>query len=235
MIKQVALSGTNEELAEILKPLWGMLTVAQQEELKEKTAVKRYHKNSLIYHEGEEPRAIMCAITGKVKVYKDGINGRQQIVRVFKPGQLFAFRAHFAHQNYLTKAVALENSIILEMPCSLADKLVKTNSKVASYFIKILSEALGDADTRTINLTQKHIRARLADALLFLKKNYGLSPEGWLDVDMSREDIACLANMTTSNAIRTLSALTGEGLVTTKGKKIRIDEAEQLQHIAKMG
>ena len=234
-MKQVALSGTNDELAEILKPLWSMLTVAQQEEVKEKTAVKRYHKNSLIYREGEEPRAVMCAVTGKVKLYKDGISGRQQIVRVFKPGQLFAFRAHFAHQNYLTKAVALESSIVLEIPFPLADKLIKTNSKVASYFIEILSEALGEADTRTINLTQKHIRARLADALLFLKKNYGLCDEGWIDVDMNREDIACMANMTTSNAIRTLSAFTGEGLVTTKGKKIRINDEQQLMRIAKMG
>lgn len=88
------------------------------------------------------------------------------------------------------------------------------------FFIKQLSVDLGIADERTVNLTQKHIRGRLAESLLFLKESYGLEEDGsTLSIYLSREDLANLSNMTTSNAIRTLSQFATERLITMTGVK----------------
>ena len=85
-------------------------------------------------------------------------------------------------------------------------KLIKDNSELALFFIRQLSIDLGISDERTVNLTQKLIRGRLAESLLFLKDTYGVEEdESTLSIYLSREDLANLSNMTTSNAIRTLS------------------------------
>ena len=89
---------------------------------------------------------------------------------------------------------------------------------------------------RIVNLTQKHIRARLAEALLLLKDNYGLEEDGYtLSIYLSREDLANLSNMTTSNAIRTLSAFANEKLIAIDGRKIKFLNSEELKKINKMG
>ena len=115
-------------------------------------------------------------------------------------------------------------------------KLVKANAELALFFIRQLSIDLGISDERTVNLTQKHIRGRLAESLLFLKETYGLEEdESTLSIYLSREDLANLSNMTTSNAIRTLSNFATEKLITIDGRKIKIIDEEKLKKISKIG
>ena len=110
------------------------------------------------------------------------------------------------------------------------------NINICKFFIRQLSTELGNSDTRTINLTQKHIRGRLAEALLFLKEKYGVEEDGsTLGIYLSREDLANLSNMTTSNAIRTLSAFADEKLITIDGKKIKIIHDDELIRISSKG
>ena len=92
------------------------------------------------------------------------------------------------------------------------------------------------ADERTVNLTQKHLRGRLAESLLFLKESYGVEEDGCtLSIFLSREDLANLSNMTTSNAIRTLSQFAAEHLIIIDGRKIKIIDEETLLKINKVG
>ena len=112
-------------------------------------------------------------------------------------------------------------------------QLVNENNELAMFFIKQLSKDLGIADERTVNLTQKHIRGRLAESLIFLKDSYGLEEdEATLSIYLSREDLANLSNMTTSNAIRTLSAFVSEGLIEVNKRKITIINVSALNHIS---
>ena len=99
-----------------------------------------------------------------------------------------------------------------------------------------MSKDLGISETQTVNLTQKHIRGRLAESLLFLKESYGIEEDGsTLSIYLSREDLANLSNMTTSNAIRTLSQFATEKLIAIDGRKIKIIEEERLKKISKIG
>lgn len=103
-------------------------------------------------------------------------------------------------------------------------------------FYRQLSLDLGIADERTVNLTQKHIRGRLAESLLFLKDSYGLEEDGaTLSIYLSREDLANLSNMTTSNAIRTLSTFVAERIIAIDGRKIKLIDEDKLKKISKMG
>jgi CRP-like cAMP-binding protein len=115
-------------------------------------------------------------------------------------------------------------------------QLLRENNDLAMFFIRQLSIDLGVSDERTVNLTQKHIRGRLAESLLFLKDTYGVEEDGCtLSIYLSREDLASLSNMTTSNAIRTLSLFANERLITIDGRKIKIIEEDRLRKISKIG
>ena len=136
----------------------------------------------------------------------------------------------------MTAASAFEPCTICLIPMPAIMKLIKDNSELALFFIRQLSIDLGISDERTVNLTQKHIRGRLAESLLFLKDTYGVEEdESTLSIYLSREDLANLSNMTTSNALRTLSNFATEKLITIDGRKIKIIDEEKLKKISKIG
>ena len=119
---------------------------------------------------------------------------------------------------------------------SLVDKLIDKNNKLARFFIQELSRNLGGSDAKIVNLTQKHIRGRLAEALMVLKDNYGYEDDNsTLKIYLSREDLANLSNMTTSNAIRTLSGFVSERLIIVDGRRIKIVNEPMLRKISKHG
>ena len=119
---------------------------------------------------------------------------------------------------------------------NVVEKIIKGNNDLAMFFIHELARNLGGSDTKIVNLTQKHIRGRLADALLLLEDNYGLEDDdATLKIYMSREDLANLSNMTTSNAIRTLTAFVAEKLILVDGRRIKILNEPQLRKISKFG
>lgn len=224
------------DIAESIPDLWQILTEEQRELLVKNYTIQRFRKNETIYCEGETPMHLMCLLSGKVKIYKEGVGGRSQIIRVMKNQEYFAYRAFFAEENFVTAAAAFEPCTICLIPMPLIMQLLKENNELAVFFIRQLSKDLGVSDERTVNLTQKHIRGRLAESLLFLKDTYGVEEDqSTLSIYLSREDLANLSNMTTSNAIRTLSNFATEKLITIDGRKIKIIEEDKLKKISKIG
>ena len=227
---------TQVEIAESIPDLWQPLTETQREYLAKNFTIQKNKKNETIYCEGETPMHLMCLLSGKVKIYKDGVGGRSQIIRVIKDKEYFAYRAYFAQENFVTAAAAFEPCTICLVPMPVISELIKENTDLAMFFIKQLSIDLGISDERTVNLTQKHIRGRLAESLLFLKDTYGVEEDQCtLSIYLSREDLANLSNMTTSNAIRTLSNFATEKLIIIDGRKIKIIDEERLKKISKIG
>lgn len=213
-----------------------LLTEPQLAELKKVISVVRFKKNQPIYEEGDVPEFMLCLLRGKVKIYKEGVGGRSQIVRVLKASEHFGYRAYFANQNYVTAAAAFEASTICRIPMRAIQRWMSENIQLALYFVRQLAVDLGVSDQRTVSLTQKHIRGRLAESLLFLRDSYGLEEDGaTLSIYLSREDLASLSNMTTSNAIRTLSAFASEKLIAIDGRKIKLMDEESLKRISKNG
>lgn len=224
------------EVLDQLSELTALLTDAQLTELRKRYTLLRLPKKANIYSEGDWPESLCCVLRGKVKITKTGNGERTQICRVLGPVEFFGYRAHFVKEKYVTTATTFEPSIICRIPLEIVDKWMEVNVSLCHFFIKHLALDLGAADQRALSLTQKHIRGRLAEALLFLKQNYGLEADGaTLSIFLSREDLANLSNMTTANAIRTLSAFCAEKLVAVDGRKITLLDEPALTRLAKHG
>lgn len=219
-----------------LAEVWRVLTDEEREVLRENSSIQHFKRNELIYCVGDEPKDMMCLLAGKVKIFKEGVGGRSQIIRMIKPIQYFGYRAGFAQEDYLTSASAFESSTVCLIPLTVVTDLIMNNPNLAMFFIRQLSMDLGVADERTVNLTQKHIRGRFTESLLFLKDSYGLEEDGaTLSIYLSREDLANLSNMTTSNAIRTLSTFISEHIIAVDGRKICLIDEERLRKISRLG
>lgn len=233
MVKSTIEKILTEELAEI----WSLLTNEEKRKLIDNFTIHHYKKNQIVYAEKEEPEYLWALIDGKVKKYKDGVGGRVQILRLINPGQYFGYRAYFAGEPYVSSAATIEPSTLGTLPMSLVEEMISKNSSLAMFFIHELSRNLGNSDTKIVNLTQKHIRGRLAEALIVLLDNYGYEEDDnmTLKIYMAREDLANLSNMTTSNAIRTLSNFVTEKIIVVDGRKIKILNEPLLRKISKFG
>ena len=234
MVKNQTITEAKE--LENLVEIWQALTPEEQEYLKSNFFVQHFKKNEIIHYEGDKPTHMMCLVKGKIKIYKEGVGGRNQIVRIMQPTSYFAYRAIFAKENYNTTACAFESATVVLIPKEVILKLIHQNLTLSYFFIRSLSIDLGISDARQVNLTQKHIRGRLAESLIFMRDNYGLEEDGaTVNVYLSREDLANLSNMTTSNAIRTLSMFVSEKVIAMDGRRIKIIDEEKLRKISRLG
>jgi CRP/FNR family transcriptional regulator, polysaccharide utilization system transcription regulator len=212
------------------------LSQKEKETLVQHHTYVHYRKGEVMIKDGEVPRGLICLASGKVKVLKEGVGGREQILRMVRPQGFIDYHAIFAGSPYCSSAIAIEESYvcIFEKDCFI--RIVRKNADLALIIMKACAEELGFSNNRTVSLTQKHIRGRLAESLLVLRDTYGYENDGkTIQVCLSREDIANLSNMTTSNAIRTLSNLASEEIIALEGRKIMILDCNRLERVSELG
>jgi len=149
------------------------LSSEDKEKLASRHTARYYKKGEFIYRDGQRPTGVLCLANGKVKIYKEGVTGREQILRLAKPVGFIGYRAFFAEENYRTSAVAIEDSVVCEFHREDIWSTVQSRPELTVKILKTLASELGVSDNRTVNLTQKHIRGRLAESLLFLVNSFG--------------------------------------------------------------
>ena len=225
-----------KDIANSIAQIWHCTDVYCVNTIQKNLTIRSFKRNELIYQENETPTHILFLVNGMAKIIKECGMGRSQIVRIIKEQSFMGFRAFFAHECNSTSAVALEDSTVAALPLDTMVELIELNHGITNYFISELATTLGKTDSRFVTLTQKHIRGRLAETILALKANYGIENDGkTLNVIMNRYDLASLSNMSTSNAIRTLSSFATEGLIEISGRKIKILNEEELAKISRLG
>jgi CRP-like cAMP-binding protein len=198
--------------------------------------VTHYNKNDYIYRDGEIPESLLYLVEGKVKLIKEGVSGREQIIKMITQNGLMGYRALIAGEPYNGTAVSIEDTVIITIAPDILYDVLLRNYNFSIALLKELAIELGYSNHRTISLTQKHIRGRLAESLLLLREKYGFEHDNrTLRVYLSRVDLANLSNMTVSNAIRTLSIFVGEKVIAMDGRKIKLLDVEKLEKISKQG
>ena len=224
------------EILENPKSLFYVLSEDDKKLMQKHTSFTKYKRNEMVFREGDKPSGFMMLVKGKLKIFKEGVGGREQIIRLSKAHGIIGFRAIFAGENHIASAVTLEDSVVANIDLDFIYNRALKNSDFSLGIIRKLARELGFSNARTVALSQKHIRGRLAESLMLLANKYGFEHDGTtLKVYISREDIANLSNMTTSNAIRTLSTFANEKLIAIDGRKIKIIDLTRLDRISKHG
>jgi CRP-like cAMP-binding protein len=212
------------------------LNQKEKETIDQNHILSHYKRNTLLFSEGDKSRGLLCLASGAVKIFKEGVGNRQQIVKMVRPQGLIGYRALFSDHPWPVSASAIEDSAICILEKSSLVKILKGNADLGLKFIKLMSDELIVSNNRTVSLSQKHVRGRVAESLLLLRDTYGFEENGiTIRIALSREDLANLSNMTTSNAIRTLSNMAAEGNIAIKGRKISLLNPANLKLISEAG
>ena len=192
-----------------------------------------YLQGQYIIHEGDPILGLLFVQQGKVKIFS-GQNGTQHIVRLVQAGESLCFRG-YGRTTYLTSSVAMEDSRICFFESN--DFMqVCDGHELLKCLISYLGDELEVAEKRLKYLMQMNVREKTAEALLFMKKSFGLNKKHELDVYMSRKDIAAIAGTSEELIIRQLSDFEKEKLIErrVRGSKIALlDEKKLSQLISK--
>ena len=195
-----------------------------------------FSANETICKEGTKSLGLICLNKGKVKISRSGMIGAEQILALKKPVDFIGFRTLMNGNTYLSSAIAIDDVSVCIIDKQDFFKVIANNEQLAFKIIRFLSQQLNDMDKRLFNLTQKHIRARMADALLMIFEIYGTNADtGILNVSLKRADLAALANMATANAIRLLSSLAKENLIEVNRRDIKILDINGLKDLSVFG
>ncbi len=198
-------------------------------QINEQKSCNTFKKGQVLFSEGARPQGVFCVSDGKVKLSHLGDDGKDQIIRLVKAGDILGYRALLSGERYSASAEALEDTQVCFIPRDLFIKVLKLDSNLAFEMMKLLSDELHKAEIKLTHLAQKPIRERLAETLLFIKETYGYEADGvTLNVRLSREDIANLVGTATESAIRLLSEFKKDGMIELEGKKIKIMQPREL-------
>lgn len=203
-------------------------------ELDRAKTTNRYQKKQIIFYEGNEPYGIYCINSGVVKLYKTGLEGREQIVRMAKGGDVLGYRALFAGEAYTATAEVMEDAEICFVDKNAFFPLLERDPQVMLKVVQKLSRELRAAEDRIVGMVQKSARERMAELLLLLNQGYGKKdPQGsLLALRLTREDIADLVGTTQETAIRLLSEFNREKVILLRGRDIVLKDSSSLADIA---
>ncbi|MDO8519157.1 MAG: Crp/Fnr family transcriptional regulator [Deltaproteobacteria bacterium] len=195
-----------------------------------------YKKGQVIFYEGNQAYGLYCIYAGRIKLFKTGVDGKQQIVRIAGPGDLLGYRSLFADEPYHATAEALEDAMICCIDRNSFFPVLAKNPALSLNIIKKLSKELRLAEDLATSIAQRSVRERMAELLLMLKETYGKPSKAGvrINLSLSREEMAEMIGITQETAIRLLSEFRQDGLISVHDREIVILKIDKLLEIARI-
>lgn len=188
-------------------------------------------KGETVFDEGDALNGIYCIKDGICKLSKLSDNGKDQIVKLVKKGELLGQRSLISEESTNLSAVAVEDMQVCFIPKQEILQFFNENNQFSLNMMKSVCGDLKDADDNMVNLAQKTVKQRLAETLLKLETDFGIHDDGSLKIQLSREEIAGMIGTATESCIRLLSEFNKEGWISLQSKKITITNKKELQRI----
>ena len=189
-------------------------------------------RGEVLYTEGSRISGFYCINKGVIKVYKTGIDGKEQIIRFAKQGDIIAYRSVLSNETACTSAKVIEDSTVCYIPASLLITLVRENSSFAMEIMKLTCQELAEANAYITDIAQKTVRERLAEILLHLTDEFGLDEQNYLKIALTREELANIVGTATESVIRLLSEFKSDNLIALNGRRIKIINKKILEKIS---
>ena len=219
----------------IIRQLYSLGKIKKDEliRISECKTSKYVKRGEVLFDEGKYINSVFCIKEGVCKVTKMSTNGRDQIVKLVKRGDLLGERSLISEEVTNLKATALNDMEVCFIPKEEIIRDLKSDTSFTMSVLKDMADSLKEADNIIVDMAQKTVKQRLAETLLFLNKSFGSdNKEEPLNIELSREDIANIVGTATESAIRLLSSFKKEKLIHLKGKKNYILNPNKLKVIA---
>jgi len=190
-----------------------------------------YKRGNIIYRERNRIAGIYCVNKGIVKLYKTGIDGKEQIVKFAQKGDIIGYRSVLSKELACTTAKAIEDTVLCFVPAGVFMKLIDENHDFSMRVMRLSLKELGDANKFILNIAQKTVRERLAEVLILLMDTFSLDEEKYLKINLTREEIANIVGTATESVIRLLSEFKADKYIEINGRRIKIVNPEALKKL----
>jgi CRP/FNR family transcriptional regulator, dissimilatory nitrate respiration regulator len=211
-------------------PLFKGLGEEQLQELAMIVIDQIFRRGQIIFLEGEEGTGFYVLVAGKVKVYKLALDGKEQILHIFGPGEPFAEVPVFAGQRFPANAEALEESRLFFFPRVAFVELIRRHPSLALNMLAVMSRRLRQLASLVEDLSLKEVPARVAAYLLYQSDRREGASE--FELDIPKGQLASLLGTIPETLSRMLAKLVKEGLIQSSGPRVKILERGGLQELA---
>ncbi len=208
------------------------LTKEEIELLNYEKEFRHYSRGELLYSEGNRISGFFCINKGIIKVYKTGIDGKEQIIRFAKKGDIIAYRSILSNEPACTSAKVIEDASVCYIPAHILIQFAKENAAFSMDVMKLTCHELGVANAYITDIAQKTVRERLAEIILHLINEFGLDDQYYLNISLTREELANIVGTATESVIRLLSEFKSDKIIELNGRKIKILDKSILEKIS---
>ena len=178
--------------------------------------------------EGAPVNGLFFILKGTVKVFRTGINGREQIVRFAKEGEIIGHRGFGTEEYYSIGTIALQDAVLCYFSKDDLQEALLENPKFSYDMMLFYANELNKSESKVKSISQMTVRERVIDTLLYIHRKFG-DLKGFINLPLSRKEYADYAGTTEEQVIRVFSALKKEQLINTQGKKIGINDVQILR------
>lgn len=204
------------------------LPESDRQQLQSRMTEMHLKKGQALFTEGTYPSGIYYVKKGKLKKYKTGRDGREQIFYVCSTGELLGYPALLSDEAYPDSAAALEASTVGFIPRDSFLKALQSSPVLSNLLLKNLSHEFGVLVNHIANFSQRSVRERLALALLILREKYRDEASSQPEITLTRQDLSDFVGTAVETLVRLLHDFREEGLVETEGRRIRVIDAKRL-------
>ena len=192
---------------------------------------RTFQRGSLLFMEGEFGEAVHFVMEGKVKIYKTSEDGREHILYIAVPGDIFAEVILFNEVNYPATAEVLEQARIAVIRNEDLEQVLKDHPPMAVAIIKVLNKRLMDAQQQVKSLALHNTHGRTAQMLIKLAMEHGSKTENGMELDLviSRQELANMVGTTRETVTRVLMAFKKYQLIEIDRNTIRITQPDKLK------
>jgi CRP-like cAMP-binding protein len=191
-----------------------------------------YSKGTILYREGSRLTGFYCVTKGIVKILKTGTDGKEQIIRFAKKGEIIAYRSLLSQELACTSAKVIDEAVLCHIPYQTLLFLIKSNWQFSHHMLQIICRELREANDYITDIAQKTVRERLAEVLLLLKDNFEVDNQNMLQISLTREELANMVGTATESVIRLLSEFKQDKLIELQGRKIKLLDMASLRRAA---
>ncbi|MFD2873127.1 Crp/Fnr family transcriptional regulator [Mucilaginibacter ximonensis] len=179
-------------------------------------------KGEVIFREGDPVKGVYFVNSGVVKVHKRWGAEKELILRFASAGMIFGHRALGGDGIYTISATAIQESIIGFVDTDFFETTLRVNADFTYKLAMFLAYDLRVSERKTRNLAHMPVKGRVAEALIDLKNQFGISPKGFINIELSRQDLASFSGATYETVFRVINELVNDGLLEVSGKSIKI-------------
>lgn len=213
-------------------PLFNGLPDEQLKALAKNAGIRHFKAGEHVALESDNVKAFFLVISGRVKIYKSSPEGKEQTMYMFGSGEPFCLRTAFANEAFPANAQALEDSTILIIPSADMERLAKSQPALLFNIVTILSRRLKESMQLVESLALKEIPERLAAFILHTLDMSGRNHAHDLTLDITQRELAKILGATPETLSRVIKRLGEDGVVSVKGRTIRIQDRQALEDLA---